>query len=322
MNKERYRELCKTEKTIPIFLRDWWMDAVSMDGEWNVKLYELDSEIMGVLVYYLTNRANKKVITLPPLTQKNGIWIKYPQYQKQVTKISYENKVTKELLNQLEKEDVYSYNQNFDYNFQNWYEFYWREYIQTTRYTYVIEDLGDLKKVYDNFDKSLRCNIRKAEKVVQVKRNLSIEEFYNLNKITFERKGANIPYSFEIVKRIDEACKERKCREIFYAIDEYENINSAIYIVWDCHSAYYIMEGVNTEFLNSQATSLLLWKAIEHSSEYVKKFDFEGSMMQSIERFFRKYGGVQRQYFNIKKIYKHDCVYEFAKKIYKKINNR
>jgi hypothetical protein len=27
-NKEKYREFCKNEKNLPIFSKDWWLDAV------------------------------------------------------------------------------------------------------------------------------------------------------------------------------------------------------------------------------------------------------------------------------------------------------
>lgn len=318
MDKDKYRELCKQEKTIPIFQRDWWMDAVSIDGDWDVKLYETGGEIVGALVYYTTKRAYKKVVTLPPLTQKNGIWIRYPQNQKLVTKIAHENRVIKELLNQLEEEKLYSCNQNFDYRYKNWYEYYWRGYNQTTRYTYVIEDLTDLKKVYDNFDSNLRRNIRNAEKVVEVRRGLDIGEFYELVKETYKRQDMKVPYSMEVMRKVEENCSSRNCREIFYAIDKEGNIHSAIYIVWDDESAYYIIAGSKPEFGNSQATSLLIWKAIEYSASYVKKFDFEGSMMKNIERFFRSYGGTPKEYFSINKIYKYDYIYELLRYFYKK----
>lgn len=319
MNKEKYIKLCNEKNNIPIFLKSWWMDAICLDGEWDVKLVEENNQIIGALVYYIVNN---KIITQPPLTQKNGIWISYPHNQKQVTRISYENKIIRNLINELEKENIHSYNQNFDYSFQNWYQFYWRGYSQTTRYTYVIEDLSDLSKVYEDFDSNLRKQIRKAEKIVTVKRGLNIEEFYKINKMTFDRQNMKIPYSLELLKRIDKECSSRKCREIFYAIDEEENINAAIYIIWDEEAAYYLMGGVNPDFIKNQATSLLMWEAIRYVSNYVNKFDFEGSMIENIEKFFRSFGGNYKAYFNIKKVYKHDYLREFAKYIYNMVRRK
>ena len=38
-SKERYRILCDHERSIPIFSRDWWLDAVSNEA-WDVSLVE------------------------------------------------------------------------------------------------------------------------------------------------------------------------------------------------------------------------------------------------------------------------------------------
>ena len=34
--KEKYRELCKYEKSIPIFSKDRWMDAVCWENDWDI----------------------------------------------------------------------------------------------------------------------------------------------------------------------------------------------------------------------------------------------------------------------------------------------
>ncbi|MBE7441610.1 MAG: hypothetical protein HS119_04060 [Flavobacteriales bacterium] len=47
--------------------------------------------------------------------------------------------------------------------------------------------------------------------------------------------------------------------------------------------------------------SLLLWEAIKRSKNKTKSFNFEGSMIESIERYFRAFGGKQTPYFEITK---------------------
>ena len=48
--------------------------------------------------------------------------------------------------------------------------------------------------------------------------------------------------------------------------------------------------------------SLLMWEAIKYASTVTTKFDFEGSMIEPIENFFKGFGAVQQQYTNISKI--------------------
>lgn len=51
-NKDKYRDLLETETTIPIFSRDWWMDAVCGEDNWDVLLVEKDNEIVASMPYY------------------------------------------------------------------------------------------------------------------------------------------------------------------------------------------------------------------------------------------------------------------------------
>ena len=37
-NKELYREFCKKNHHLPIFMQDWWLDAVCAGKEWDVML--------------------------------------------------------------------------------------------------------------------------------------------------------------------------------------------------------------------------------------------------------------------------------------------
>ena len=76
-------------------------------------------------------------------------------------------------------------------------------------------------------------------------------------------------------------------------------MHAAIYLVWDKYSAYYLIGGSDPKLRNSGATSLALWEAICFASTVTKSFDFEGSMIESVERFFRGFGGNQVSYFHI-----------------------
>lgn len=236
---------------------------------------------------------------MPLLTQNAGIWIKYPVEQKYVSKMSFEKEVIKEIICKIPTVDYFS--QNFHYKFNNWLPFYWSGYKQTTRYTYVLEDLSDINTIYMNLKDNIRREIKKAKKIVKISSSDSIAEFYKVNKLTFERQNLNIPYTLDLIIKIDKACEEHNCRKIFFAKDIEGNIHAAIYIVWDADSSYYLMGGGDPKFRTSGATSFLMWEAIKFSAGFTNKFDFEGSMMQPIERFFSAFGAMQKPYFNITK---------------------
>lgn len=299
---EKYRQFSEQETTIPLFSKGWWMDAVCQ-ADWDVILIEENGEIRASLPYYLQQIDTEKEIRKATLTQTNGIWMRYPPNQKYERKLAYEKNLMNTVIDEIEKLGLRKYQQYFHYSVTNWLPFYWRGYSQTTRYTYVIHNTSVLEEVYQNFNSNLRKNIRKAEKSMQVHAGLGIDEFYQLNKLTFERQHLEIPYSFETVSRIDEACERRNAREIFYSADEKHQIHAAAYFVWDDETVYYFMSGSNPDYRNNQSLTLLIYEGIKLASRLNRKFDFEGSMKKNIEQFFRQFGAEQMSYHNIYKVF-------------------
>lgn len=53
--------------------------------------------------------------------------------------------------------------------------------------------------------------------------------------------------------------------------------------------------------LCGKSAGLLIYEAIKFASQVTAKFDFEGSMLEPVERFFRAFGATQKPYFQIKK---------------------
>lgn len=298
-NKQKYREFCQTEKDIPIFSKNWWLDAVCGEDNWNVVIVEKDHKLLASLPYYKKQESIFNIITLPQLTQTMGVYIKYPKNQKYEKKLSYEKQVMRELIENLPHLD--SFNQQFHYSITNWLPFYWKGFQQTTRYTYIIEDLKNIDLIWENLNNKTRTDIRKAEKHVKVISNDNIELFHQMSSMTFERQNLDMPYSIEFMKKLDRTCQNNNNRKIFFAIDENEQIHAAIYIVWDENSAYYLMGGGDPKLRNSGANHLLIWEAIKFASTVTKTFDFEGSMIEPIEKFFRSFGAVQKPYFQIYK---------------------
>ena len=298
-SKLEYRIFCDEEKDLPIFFRDWWLDSVTDPSRWDVILVKKDNKIIAVFPYFKTNKHGFSFILQPKLTQFSGPWIKYPENMKYNSKLSYEKKIFNEIIDKLPEFD--HMNINFHYSMDNWLPFYWKGFKQTTRYTYIIENLKEIGEIYNNFQSNIKSDIKKAEKIVTIIPTDNLQKFYELNSSTFKRQGIDMSYSYEYLRRMDNIQKANNSRRITFAVDNDGNIHSAIYIVWDENSAYYLMSGSDPEFRSSGATSLLLWEAIQFASTVVDKFDFEGSMIEPIEKFFKGFGAVQKPYFNISK---------------------
>jgi hypothetical protein len=298
-HKESYRALCKIEKSIPIFSRDWWLDAVCGD-DWDVCLVEKGGQIVATMPYHFESRYGQLLIKQPPLTQTLGPWLR-PFAAKSVGRLGQEKELLTKLIFQLPEFSFF--HQNWNYKNTNWLPFYWQDFRQTTRYTYVIEELADLDLVYANFSSSYRNKIKKASKLVVINDDLKLSEFYEINRLSFERQALRIPYSLDFLNKQDKALVDRNRRKIFSAKDSSGKIHSSIYLMWDDETSYVHMVGENPKLRDSGAGILLISEAIRFTAQVLglQRFDFEGSMIEGVERVRRDCGAKQVPYFSITK---------------------
>lgn len=300
IHKAKYRKLCSEEPTIPIFARDWWLDAVCGDA-WDVCLVEKAGRVIAAMPYhYRTNCLGMTVISQPQETQALGPWLR-PSESKTAIRLGQEKKLMADLISQLPK--FSHFHQTWHHTRTNWLPFFWHGFHQTTQYTYRIPDLSDLEKIWAGFRDNIRTDIRKAKAHyhLNVHTQFSIDDFLILNAKTFERQNKSSPCSKSFIKRLDDACANRGARAIFICVDSEGRHHAGTYIVWDGECAYYLMGGGDPGLRSSGATSLCLWAAIQFAASKSKSFDFEGSMIEPIERFFRAFGAIQTPYFSIQK---------------------
>lgn len=299
-NKEIYRDFCSRDDQIPLFSQPWWLDCTAGVGNWNVALVEEGGRVVASMPYVLRKRFGFTALTQPALTQTLGPWLRESN-GKYSSRLSLQKDRLQALFSQLPTFDHFS--QAWHYSRTNWLPAFWMGYKQTTRYTYQLPNLGDEELLWGGLQQSIRTDIKKAESRfdVQVRKDLNVDDFLALNRLVFERQGRHLPYSEEYVRAIDAACSSRNARQIFIAEDSKGRRHAGVYLIWDCNSAYYLMGGGDPALRNSGATSLCMWEAIKFASAVTKQFDFEGSMIESVERYFRAFGAIQTPYFAISK---------------------
>ena len=299
-DKQKYSALCKEEKGISIFSKDWWLDAVCDEGNWNVILVEKGGQIVASMPYYLKRESMFTTIVMPKLTQTMELYIKYPPEQKYYKKLSWEKELITSLIEQLPQVD--SFNQFFNYSITNWLPFYWNGFKQSTRYTYIIDPINREELELFLETDGRRRRRRKAKRLgVTVIEGNDIKVFYELNKKTFQRQGLKIPYTFEYIDNLYNVCKKNNACKMFFAKDNKNEIIAANFLVYDSNTVYYLMGGIEPSKKDLGGMDVVQHESIKFAIENGKKFDFEGSMIESIEKYFRSFGAIQKPYFQIYK---------------------
>jgi hypothetical protein len=281
-----------------VFCRSWWLRAVCQD-RFQICTLRKGGRIVAGIPLPFHRKAGVTTITMPALTQTLGPILLPSSKTTYEGRLSDETELLEELVAAIPKSHIFS--THCHQNLTNWLPFYWAGYQQTTRYTYIIPDLTDLNAVLSGFAHSKRGNIGKAEGLVTVHTDLAPRDFYENYKMNLRKQGEAISYSYDFFKRIhDGACQRSMCKT-FYALDKNDNMHAAIFIVFDCKSAYYLINSIDPDHRSSGSATLLLREAMAYVSQYTKVFDFEGSMIKGVENSYRRFGAVQTPYFRISK---------------------
>ena len=296
-NKEKYKLFCKQEDGVPIFNKDWWLDAVCGENNWNVVLMEKGGSVVGALPYYINKKVWFNRIQMPLLTQTMGPYIIYPVNQKYYKHLSWEKEIYSDLITQLPKYDFFQ--QSFSPQITNWLPFYWLGFKQTTRYTYRIKGITE-EQLENEYETDIRRRKKKAVNLgITVDELYSVDDFFFLNKKTFNRKNMQIPYSKDIVKRIYDTCIMHSAVKMFAARLSDGTIIAASFLVYDDNTVYYLMGGVDPVTKDMGGMDMVLHRSILFALQSGKVFDFEGSMVESIEKYFRSFGAIQIPYFQV-----------------------
>ena len=295
--KDEYQTFCQKEKSIPIFSKPWYLDAVCGKEGWDVLMVKKGNEIAVTMPIEVRKKYGLQLPRLP-------LFVKYwgPYFTKNFKSEKQQQKLMRELISLFPKFDLFE--QYFHPSVTNCLPFHWENFEIIPRDTFIIEPLNDLEKTFANISTDYRNNkIPKAKSLVNITTDRTLEEFYNLQLKTFSRNKFPIPFSFDFLKKYDKALKENNARQIFFAVDEKSQIHSAVYIIWDEETVYFLMAGDDPDLRNSGAGILLTWHAIEYAKEVLRKnrFDFLGSMIEPITRVRRNFGATQVPYFHIKK---------------------
>jgi len=299
--KEKYKEFCKIEIDIPIYSQPWWLDIVCGENNWDVILIEIKNQIVASFPYFINieTRFKFRQIEMPVLTQKLGLYIKYPTNQTYASKLIFEKDIIKQLITKLPKHD--SFTVNFDFRYTNWLPFYWHGFQQTTRYTYLIDFTTEIN-IMDLFNRNKIRNLKKGIENLSIKHNLYSREFIEFYQSCLSKSNEKLDYPVDLFCELCDKSIENKQGATIYAVDENEIIHGAIFYIWDNSSIIELVSAFDPDYKSIGSSTYLVYYLMSEASKQKKIFDFEGSMIEKVEDSFRQFGAQQKQYFRISKI--------------------
>jgi hypothetical protein len=280
-----------------LFHKSYWLNASGM--RFRIYGYFRGDELFaGIPITYDVSKFGIRKATHPLLTPYLGIIFKDTN-AKYVTRISDEKGIIREFAQKI-KNDFDSIAISFPLYFIDLQPFMWEGFSSSVQYTYQI-DLSSISEVWDNMESGHRNHIRKSEKDgIYIENNVIFDEAFSLVEKTFERQRKNVEFKSTAYKYNEVLCKKGQCRSFLAKNKEGESI-AVIYIVWDEKRSYQLLAGYDSQKTHSGASAACIWSAIKFTKDELglNQYDFEGSKIEPIEQFFRKFGGTLTPYYSV-----------------------
>ena len=178
--------------------------------------------------------------------------------------------------------------------------FRWRNYKVIPHYTYLLP-LGQMDEVIlAGMSESRRRNIGKARRDgLRAEPVGDYSIIGSLVETTFARQGKGV--ELEYVKRILFSFA-RPDNSYAFVVQSNGIPIAGAFVVHDSRTAYYLLGGYDAEGKHHGAGALAMFESIRRARELgLEVFDFEGSVVPAIERYFRGFGGRLTPRFRVNK---------------------
>ncbi|MCE3279633.1 MAG: FemAB family protein [Bacteroidetes bacterium] len=238
-------------------------------------------------------------ITNPPYTPNIGLFYENKAKNK-ASALSYDKKILSEIADFLNALSADIITIAFPHNILDSQPFFWQKFKVVPNYTYQIDLRQTLEELSGNLSSDKRNSLNKSLKdniVTVITKDYKVVEELVMKTFSRKNKGLNA----ELVKKIlFQFANDTNS----FAVVSMENQTplSAAFCIYDKNTCYYLLGGYNSDNKHQAAGVASLWQAVIHAKELgLKCFDFEGSMLQEVERFFRGFGGDLVSYYTVNK---------------------
>jgi lipid II:glycine glycyltransferase (peptidoglycan interpeptide bridge formation enzyme) len=276
------------------------MDLIA-PGWSGIELRGSDGSLLGIMPLNIRKKGPYTVAVQPPLSQYWGIFFAPVVPEGTYREYSWKGKAIKAILEALPKNIryfLYNFAPEFDYPLP----FHWQGYELRTRYTYQI-DLGQSEKeLLAGFSRNSRYELRNAEEYRPLVRSTS--DVGELKRLFGEYEKAGKPLikasETEQFFRIMELLQKQGAEIMEIGEPGKPAMAAGVFVQYGDRTTY-LVSALDPAEKKSGVMTLMLWTAMQKAKETSRIFDFEGSMIEGIEGFFRGFGARPVPYLNIQK---------------------
>lgn len=276
---EAYRELAPN--VAGIFGQPWWLDALC--GEtWDAYVIQEKSDQL-LIPFHRKKKGGIPYITMPPVSLFMGPFTGHAGEPIRQLPPARLDKLMQPVIENWKAYRKVAY--QMDSYFTYWFPFKEAGYRVKPRTHYALTQLQTATPEYHS---SIKRQIRKAEKQIEITETDSIDPFLELSKRTYERQQTDLPYDAGQLRQLFEQVTNHASGNILVGMLDGKPAGS-VWLIWDHRTLYYFLSGMDPDLKDSGVMPLLMHTAIELAREKQLDFNFYGSEIPSIAQFFKRF---------------------------------
>ncbi len=289
----------KAEPLIGVFGSKQWLSIYS-ESLIMIGIYKDEHQMIGGFYYLKTKKLGFDFIKLPPYTPHCGLFF-ISESKNRSSGNSFSKEIMQEVCNYFSSLKSALTILAFPSNIIDMQAFIWEKYKVVPNYTYKINLKNSMEDIKSNFDPKNRNAINKAikEEVETSINNLPQKEVFHFFKENLGATGANIyePVLQKIMLEFSDTTNS-----FHFTATKNNELLGIVFCIFDKNVCYYLLGGINKKSGIQGVNNLLVQRSIEKAKELnCEIFDFEGSMLKGVERFFRSFGPELFPYFTVNK---------------------
>lgn len=279
-----------------MYTSELWLNVYG-DSLKVIGIFNKNDELTGSFNLYLGSKLGQQYIITPPYATDIGLW-----YKDESNTTFQRHKLAKNIItaisNYLSNQKVMFIDIVLPANVKDAQPFLWDKFDSTFKYTYLLNLKNSEDSILQNMSPERRKNIKDGQKNIEVFKCVDYDEAFD--KIVSSLSENNAHFNKEIVKKIVTQFPSGN-NHICIGTKTNNELSSLHFITVDKKTANYIF-GWNDKQASSIAGTFGLWSCIlEAKKTGIQTFNFSGSAIPSIEKYFRGFGGELTSCIHLKK---------------------
>ena len=276
------------------YARSWYLDVIWPNWQGIHIFYK--KQLHAVMPLRVASKYSIRYALQPMFSQYEGVFFKKLEGKTEKV-LALKKKLVQAAVEAVQKKRLRQFVIHFAPEFDYPLPFHWAGFTLQARYSYWLDNHADKATIFKNFNERTRTYINKANRSgLAAKQVKDIGELIQLSK-----KHDSYLVDYQLLNQLWQVLQAKGAGKALEVRDEKGTLHAGLVYQVSGEKQVHLFSAKDPKLSSLGGMSLAIWESIQRAGEDIKTHDFEGSMLQPVEHFFRGFGTRPVPYLRISK---------------------